>query len=123
MEPVTDTTQELLTDNDRNDQNNTARKGNPGHVKMFLLLLLGCVAATIALVSLKLDIPVWQITWYDETGISANVLNALNQLRNQLAVLGLVSLSCALFLLHSGRVRRRQIAGSSNELSPINPRA
>ena len=118
MEPVTDTTQELLTDNDRNDQNNTARKGNPGHVKMFLLLLLGCVAATIALVSLKLDIPVWQITWYDETGISANVLNALNQLRNQLAVLGLVSLSCALFLLHSGRVRRRQIAGSSNELSP-----
>lgn len=118
MEPVTDTTQEILTDDDRNDQNSTTRGGNSEHVKMLLLLLLGSVAAIIALVSLKLDTPAWEIEWFNEYGIGANVLNALDQLRNELAVLGLVSLSCGLFLVHSGRERRKQFAANRNELAP-----
>ncbi len=121
MEPVIDTTQELLTDDDRGDQSIRARKNKPEHLKM-LLLLLGCAAAIIALVSLKLQMPAWEIDWYVEGGISVNVLNALDELRNELAVLGLVSLSCGLFLLHAGRERRKRLAGARNELTSWNDR-
>ena len=121
MEPVIDTTQELLTDGDHSDQKIVARKGNPEYFQM-LLVLLGCAAAIIVLVSLKLDTPGWEITWYDENGISANVLSALHQLHNELAVLGLVGFSCGLFLLHSNLERRKQRAGSRNEIAPWNNR-
>ncbi|MGQ7846696.1 response regulator [Granulosicoccus sp. 3-233] len=81
----------------------TDRSGSRSIHLRVLLVLLTCVAAIVALVSMRLDTPAWDIVWLTDGSISAPVLQALDKMRYELAALVLVGLNFILYVFRAGR--------------------
>lgn len=87
--------------------------GKSVHLRVLLVLLI-CTAAMMALVSLSLDQPAWEIAWIHNGGISRAVLQALDTLRYELSILAVIGLNTGLYLCR---------AGADNALSTSHQRA
>ncbi len=101
VEPLTDTPRQAKREPDTVDRN-TGGGSKSVHLRV-LLVLMGCVMAIIALVSMRLDQPAWEIVWMIDGSVNRVVLQAMDQLRYELAALGLVGLNFILYVFRSGR--------------------
>lgn len=82
------------------------RAGNGGKSSVqlrVLLVVLACVAAMVALVSMRLHEPFWETQWFVDGRLSLPVFQALDDLRYELATLVVVSLNFVLYLIRAGR--------------------
>lgn len=68
-----------------------------------LMLLLCCIAGIMLLVSLRLDQAIWEVSWFREGAISPQVLEALGNLRYELAALAVVVLNFVLYFFRSAQ--------------------